>query len=240
VEPDYVAAHIEEDLQHWYFRGRLSVIEGALRRVLPRRPLRLLDIGCGTGHVLRHLGDFGEAVGVDSNDAMLAVAREAGLDARKGGLPDDLPVEAGWADVVLLLDVIEHLDDDAAALGAARRTLVEDGLLVLTVPAHPWLWSGHDVRLGHRRRYVASELRGLVERAGYRVERMTYFNSVLFPAIAATRWLRQRLGDDGHDLRRPPPVLNRLLERLFALERHVVPTLPLPFGTSSLVVARRS
>ena len=240
MDPAYLAAHVEEDAQHWYFRGRLAVIQGALRRVLPRRPLRLVDVGCGTGAVLRGLAEFGEAVGIEANETLLAVARAAGLDARKGALPDDLPIAAGWADVVLLLDVIEHLDDDGAALHAARRLLTAGGVLVVTVPAYPWLWSGHDVALGHRRRYVAPNLRRLVEGAGYGVERLTYFNTVLFPAVAATRFGKRLRGDESHDLQRPGPVLNRLLERLFALERHLVPALALPFGTSLMIVARRS
>jgi SAM-dependent methyltransferase len=240
VDPDYLAVHVEEDRGHWYFRARRSVIESVLRRALPRRRLHLVDIGCGTGNVLDRLGDFGEAVGVEANETLLAVARAAGLDARKGALPDDLPVASGWADVVLLLDVIEHVEDDLAALRGARLVLADGGLLLLTVPAHPWLWSTHDVVLGHRRRYVASSLRRLVERAGYRVERVTYFNSVLFPAIAGTRVVKRLRGSDRHDLQRPGPLLNRVLERLFALERHVVARWPLPFGMSLLVVARRS
>ena len=239
MDPAYLAAHVEEDRQHWYFRGRMAVLRGALRRVLPRRRLRLLEIGCGTGHVLGGLGEFGEAVGIEANDALLAVARAAGLDARKGALPDDLPITPGWADVVLLLDVIEHLDDDVAALRAARRVLREGGMLVVTVPAYPWLWSGHDVALGHRRRYVAAGLRRLVDGAGYCVERLSYFNTVLFPVIVGTRLYKRWRGDDRHDLRRPGPVLNTVLERLFSLERHVVPTRALPFGTSLFVVARR-
>jgi len=239
VDPAYLATHVEEDRQHWYFRGRLRVIDRAVRRVLPRRRLRLVDIGCGTGTVLSALGDLGETVGIEANDTLLAVARASGLDARKGALPDALPVAPGWADVVLLLDVIEHLDDDAAALRGVHRVLARGGVLVVTVPAYPWLWSGHDAVLGHRRRYVARSLRGLLESAGYRVERLTYFNTVLFPAIAARRLYKRWRGDGSHDLTRPGPVLNGLLDRLFSLERHVVPTLTLPFGTSLFAVARR-
>ena len=239
MDPAYLAAHVEEDRRHWYFRGRATVINAALRRVLPPRRLRLVDIGCGTGAVLRDLGELGDAVGIEANDTLLAVARSAGLDARKGALPDDLPIAPGWADVVLLLDVIEHLDDDLGALHGAAALLGTGGVLVLTVPAYPWLWSAHDAILGHRRRYVARGLRRLVERAGYRVERLTYFNTVLFPAIAGRRLYKRWRGDNRHDLERPGPLVNSALERLFSLERHVVPTVALPFGTSLFVVARR-
>jgi len=239
VDPAYLAVHVEEDRLHWYFRGRLAVIRGALGRALPSRPLRLLEIGCGTGNMLVSLAEFGEVVGMEANDALLTVARAAGLDARKGTLPDDLVVAPGWADVVLLLDVVEHLDDDLAGLRAARRALRDGGLLFVTVPAYPWLWSGHDVALGHRRRYTRAGLRRVVEAAGYRVACLSYFNSVLFPAIASIRLWKRLRGDDRHDLRRPGPALNAFLERLFALERHVVPTRGLPFGASLLLVAHR-
>lgn len=239
MDPAYVAVHMEEDRLHWWFRGRLAVILAALRRALPRRPVRLLELGCGSGNVLAALGEFGEAVGMEVHPGLAAAARAAGLDVRPGALPGDLVVPPGWADVVLLLDVLEHLDDDAAALGAARRALAPGGLLVVTVPAYRWLWSAHDVALGHRRRYTARELRRLVERAGYAVERVSYFNTLLFPAVALARAWKRLTGDTSHDLHRPAPAWNRGLGRLFALERHVVPRAPLPFGASLLLLARR-
>ena len=239
MDPAYVATHMEEDRIHWWFRGRLAVITAALERALPRHPVRLLELGCGTGNVLGALGRFGEAVGMETHPDLVAAARAAGLDVREGRLPGDLVVEPGWAEVVLLLDVLEHLDDEAGALETARRALAEGGLLLATVPAYQWLWSGHDVALGHRRRYTASRLRAVVERAGFRVLRVSYFNTLLFPALALMRAWKRLSGDTSHDLRRPAPPLNRWLERVFALERHVVPRCALPFGASLLLVARR-
>lgn len=240
MDPAYIAVHVEEDRLHWYFRARLAVIRSVLRSVLPARPVRLLEIGCGTGNMLSALSEFGEAVGLEANDTLLAVAQAAGLDARKGALPDDLGGTQGWAEIVLLLDVLEHLDDDVAGLRRARETLGEGGLLLVTVPAFGWLWSGHDIALGHRRRYTSAGLRRVVEAAGYRVERVSYFNTLLFPVIASLRLWKRWCGDDRHDLRRPGPAANAWLERLFALERHVVPTVALPFGVSLLLLARRS
>jgi SAM-dependent methyltransferase len=239
VDRAYTAAHIEEDRHHWYFRGRLAVLLGALERVLPPPPLRLLEIGCGTGNVLGSLGRFGESVGVELDAELREVGRAAGLDIRPGSLPDDIPIADGWADAVLLLDVIEHLDDDLASLRAAARFVRPGGLVVVTVPAYAWLWSAHDVALGHRRRYTMGGLHRVMETAGFHVKRLSYFNSVLFPAIAGVRLLKRLTGDRGHDLHRPSEPVNETLTRLFALERHVVPTPGLPFGSSVLAVARR-
>ena len=235
----YVVTHVEEDRRHWWFRGRLAVLLAILRRVLPPGHARLLELGCGTGNVLAALAEFGEAVGMETHPDLAAAARAAGLDVRTGRLPDDLVVPPGWADAVLLLDVIEHLDADVAALETARRALRPGGLLVITVPAYRWLWSGHDVALGHRRRYTARGLARLVERAGFHVVHASYFNTLLFPAVALTRVWKRLTGDASHDLHRPSPAVNRWLERVFALERHVVPRVALPFGASLLLVARR-
>jgi len=239
VERAYTAVHIEEDRHHWYFRGRLAVLLAVLERTLASRPARLLDLGCGTGNVLQALGRFGEAVGVERDPELRAVGQALGLDIRAGALPEDIPVPDGWADAACLLDVIEHLDDDVGAVRAAARATRPGGLVMVTVPAYAWLWSGHDVLLGHRRRYTARQLRGVLAAAGVRVEHVGYFNTVLFPAIAGVRLAKRLVGDGGHDLHRPPALLNEALTRLFALERHVALRPGLPFGSSLLAVARR-
>lgn len=239
MQPAYTAVHIEEDRHHWYFRGRLAVLLAALQRVLPPAPRRILELGCGTGNVLQALGRFGEAVGVERDPDLRAVGRAAGLDIRPGALPDDIPVAEGWADAVLLLDVIEHLDDDLAGVRAAGRAARPGGVVLVSVPAYAWLWSGHDVALGHRRRYTARQLRALLTAADLRVEHAGYFNTVLFPAIAAVRLAKRLAGGGGHDLHRPSERINAALTGLFALERHVVLRPGLPFGTSVLAVARR-
>jgi SAM-dependent methyltransferase len=239
VETSYLAVHVEEDRVHWWFRGRLAVLLAVLRRELPPRPVRLLELGCGTGNVLGALGAFGQAVGMEPNAELRAVARAAGLDVRGGELPGEIGVEPGWADVVLLLDVLEHLDDERAALRTAHAALRPGGLLVVTVPAYQWLWSGHDRALGHRRRYTARSLSRALRGAGFAVARTSYFNTLLFPAIALVRVLHRLHGAAGHDLRRPSAPVNRLLEQLLAFERHLVPRVRLPFGGSVLALGRR-
>jgi SAM-dependent methyltransferase len=238
MDPVYVAAHAQHDRDHWWFRGRLAVLLAVLERRLPRRRLRLVELGCGSGSVLAALARYGEAVGVEVDDALRGAAVARGLDVRRGALPDALPVEPGSADVVLLLDVLEHVEAEEPALAAARKVLAPGGLFVATVPAYRWLWSAHDVVLGHRRRYTRPEIRALVAGAGFRLERATYFSTLLLPPIAVVRLGRRLAGRDDHDLKRLPPALNAALAALFALERHLVSRVDLPFGSSVLLLAR--
>jgi SAM-dependent methyltransferase len=239
MDPAYVIVHAEMDRHHWWFRGRLAVVREVVSRVAGPRRVRLLELGCGSGNVLEALTSLGEAVGMEHEPALLGLARAAGLDVRQGTLPDDLVVPDGWADIVLLLDVLEHLEEEAAALATARRALRGNGRLVVTVPAYPWLWSSHDVVLGHRRRYSAPRLRRALEDGGFQVEWTSYFNTLLFAPLLMVRFYKRLRGGQGHDLVRPRATLNTLLAHGFALERHLVPRVGLPFGASLLAVARR-
>ena len=189
--------------------------------------------------MLAAFAELGEAVGMEQHPDLIAAARSAGLDVRAGSLPGDLVVPEGWADLVLMLDVLEHLDDDERALETAWKALRPGGVILITVPAFAWLWSAHDVALGHRRRYVAGSLQARVMEAGFRVEHQSYFNTLLFPAVVLARCWKRLRGDTSHDLRRPRALVNRLLAAAFGLERHVVPRWRLPFGVSILLVGRR-
>jgi SAM-dependent methyltransferase len=240
MDPAYAAVHAEQDRGHWWFIGRRAVILAEMARRLPRRPGRLAELGCGSGGMLEALGRFGAAVGVEADPALLEAARRRGLDARPGALPHDVPLPPGQWDAVCLFDVLEHLDDEAAALEACRRLLAPEGRLFLTVPAYGWLWSRHDELLGHRRRYTGRALRAAVEAAGFGVERVTYFNTLLAPAVVAVRLLRRALGRQGHDLSRPAEPVNRVLAACFAAEARLLRRCSLPFGVSLLLVARRS
>jgi len=240
MDPAYAAVHAEEDRAHWWFLGRRAVILAEMARRLPAGGARLAELGCGSGGMLEALGRFGTAVGVETDPALRERARERGLDVRAGALPDAIPLELGRWDAVCLFDVLEHVDDEAGALAACRRLLVPGGRLFVTVPAYAWLWSRHDELLGHRRRYTARTLRQVAARAGFAVERLTYFNTLLAPPIMAVRLVRAALRRPGHDLARPAPRLNRALAACFAAEARLLGWMSPPFGISILLAARRA
>jgi SAM-dependent methyltransferase len=240
MDPAYAAVHAEEDRAHWWFLGRRAVILAEMARRLPGGRARMAELGCGSGGMLEALSRFGTAVGVETDAALRARARERGLDVRAGALPDAIPLHPGRWDAVCLFDVLEHVDDEAGALAACRRLLVPGGRLFVTVPAYAWLWSRHDELLGHRRRYTARGLRQVAERAGFTVERLTYFNTILAPPIMAVRIVRAALRRPGHDLDRPAPWLNRALAACFSAEARLLRWTSPPFGISILLVARRA
>lgn len=241
--------HAELQDAHWWFRARgeivLALLGDALRERAARangsgaRRPRIVDLGCGAGGMIGRLAALGEAVGMDASPAAVEYAREVGVDIHLGALPAPVPFADGSFDAATLLDVLEHIDDDRAALAAIRGLLRPGGILVVTVPAFPFLWSQHDELNEHRRRYVRAELREKLESAGFDVLRLSYFNTFLFPPIAAVR-LAGRLGgrrDEPMEGRVPKPV-NALLRELFASERWLLRSGSLPFGVSLIAVAR--
>ncbi|MEX2222190.1 MAG: class I SAM-dependent methyltransferase [Candidatus Rokuibacteriota bacterium] len=240
MDPTYAAVHAEEDRAHWWFLGRRAIILAEMARRLPAGRGRVAELGCGSGGMLEALARFGTAVGVETDPTLRERARGRGLDVRAGALPDAVPLEIGRWDAVCLFDVLEHVDDEAGALAACRRLLAPGGRLFVTVPAYAWLWSRHDELLGHRRRYTTGSLRRAAEAAGFTVERLTYFNTLLAPPIIAVRLARAALRRPGHDLARPAPLWNRALAAGFAAEARLLGWTSLPFGISVLLAARRA
>lgn len=246
MEPQEYARMFEYETRHWWFAGTRRVVLDVLSRRLPPGPLRLLDVGCGTGGTTARLAGLGSVLGLERERAALGLARSRELAgaALAGADAAALPVRTGSVDAVVLLDVLEHVDDESAVLGEVRRVLAPGGLALVTVPALQALWSEHDEALHHRRRYSRAALQQSLEVSGLTVQYLTYYNSFLFPAVAAARLLgraRRRLcrraGSPRSDLSRPPPPVNAALAGLLGAERHLLRHLRLPIGVSLLAVA---
>ena len=149
-------------------------------------------------------------------------------------LPD---VPRGAYDLIAVLDVVEHIEDDIGALKAMAACLKPGGKILITVPAHPWMWSAHDVVNHHHRRYTKKTLRQAIAAAGLKPEKLGYFNSLLFPLAAGARLLGKWTGREDSDDSPPPPLVNRLFERIFRLERHLVGRAPMAPGVSLVTLA---
>ena len=227
------------DERHWWYRARRRVLAELIRReAMPKANARVLEIGCGTGHNLQMLGAFGEVDAIELDDEARAIAeRRLGRPVMNALLPELAGVADRHYDLIAALDVIEHIAADQAAVAAVAAKLKHGGKFVVTVPAHQWMWSTHDVVNHHKRRYSKAALRRLIDGSPLRLERLGYFNSLLFPLAVAERLASRVRGKDGADVKLPSAPLNAALEMVFAAERHLVGRLPLPPGLSLFAVA---
>ena len=221
---------------HFWFLGRRDILEHILNIggvTSGDAKLQILDAGCGTGGNLDWLNKYGQAWGVDGSPYACTYSAEkhAGHVVR-GTLPDGLPFCEESFDLITLLDVLEHLDDDIAALQKLSSLLKPGGHLLVSVPAFAHLWSGHDVSHQHKRRYIKTDLQDVLLRSGFVVDFIGYFNTHLYPLIAVKRILNRILKKDGGDLAMPPKALNCILYKIFSCERLWLGKIPIPFGVS--------
>ncbi|ATE63317.1 class I SAM-dependent methyltransferase [Rhizorhabdus dicambivorans] len=228
----------EIDQTHWWFVARRRIIAALIEKHRPKPgPLRILEVGAGTGSNLALLQRYGTVDAIEPDDGARGFAEaRSGLKLKGGYLPD-VPLDDGAYDLIVLLDVLEHIPGDVEALTYLRGKLAPGGRILVTVPGAPWMWSAHDVAHHHQRRYTGARLRSVFGQAGLKPRYMSHFNSVLFPLIAAVRALGKLTGKEGGDDAMPSKPVNAALAALFGAERHWVASLPVPFGVSIAIVA---
>ena len=235
-------ASLEEE--HFWFRARNEIIVWAISTYFPDAR-NLLEVGCGSGVVLSELRSRLPRLtltGADLLSNSLAVARTrvqeatlAQIDVRRIPYVDEF-------DVICALDVLEHVEEDGAALEQIRLALRPGGGVIVSVPQHEWLWSAADEYGRHRRRYTRSSLLRLLENTGFETVRATSSVSLLLPLVAISRIRHRRVTDDYDPFRELdlPGSVNRVLLKIMSAERKLIQNgVSFPLGSSLLVVARR-
>lgn len=239
MDPTYSAQYRHIYEHHWWWRAREAYVLTWLRRLRPVGGFGpILDVGCGDGLLFPKLRTLGEPEGLEPDGSLVT------NHGRQWGTIHVQPFDASFQStrrygLILMLDVLEHLDDPLAALGHARDLLAGDGPLVLTVPAFNLLWTAHDDLNRHRTRYTRTALTALLRRAEMRVQVARYFFTW---TVAAKLWVRlkERLAPTPPELPAiPPPWINRALYGLSRADHLLGHLIPLPVGSSLFVVARR-
>jgi SAM-dependent methyltransferase len=236
-----MASHEEH---HWWFVGRRAVIDALLDRLPLVGGSEVLEAGCGTGGNLFMLERRGRVSAFEpsvvARDIAARKLEHASVVVVDGELPDRLPFEAGSFDLVVALDVLEHIERDQEALVSLVSMAKPGGYILVTVPAHPILWGAHDRRLHHIRRYRWRELKGICAATGCELRFITAFNTILSP-LAVTLRLLERIApiSFGNQERMPPSPVNRILGWLFAFEGPIVRRMRLPFGVSYAALLQR-
>lgn len=248
----YEDLYVKEQ-DYWWHVGKRAIVYSLLRKYLPRNKTsaerRALDLGCGAGLNLDHLAEYAQPVGTDFSEEALHFCRQRGHNLLAKADAAQLPFPDGSFDIITALDVIEHLDDDLLALTELRRVMRPGGLLIISVPAYPVLWSYWDEILGHRNRYTTGSMRKVVEAAGLRVRKVSYSNAlILAPSVGVRiiKSLQQKAAERGGqggapetDFMPVPSVLNKALIKYYMWEASTLRRRRLPFGLSVVCVAQR-
>jgi SAM-dependent methyltransferase len=235
------------EARHFWFRGFRAFVTPLLRRAAAgvTHP-RLLDCGCGTGANVELLDTFGRAYGFDLTETGLRIGRDAGRTRLARATVTAVPFPTASFDIVTSFDVLYSLEDgdETAAITEMYRLLKPGGCAIVNVAAMPVLRGDHSVLSREVRRYTRGDLRARIERAGFRVERLTYTNATLFPALAIARLLQRRRGlrNEGEtesEITVPPAPINAMMTLVMHIEALWLRAFDAPFGSSLLCVARK-
>ena len=226
---------------HWWFRGRRNILLRQLNTLVSgSKDLTILDVGCGTGMTMEYVGKFGRIMGLDKSSDALNFCRLRGLKNLFQGDACSLPFKDQSYDVLIILDLLEHLDDDIQGLEEFYRVLRHRGKIVIFVPAFQFLWSFQDDISHHKRRYTLKELQSSLVRANFHVIKISYANFFLFPIILFLRKLMKLLKIRAESENRINiKMFNSCLSFLFSQEAKILQNWSFPFGVSVICTAEK-
>ena len=234
---------------HWWYKGRRRIIFSILEKYFNHKILfNILDVGCGPGEMLNDLSKFGKIFSVDCDLKAIKICIQKGCLNTCISEAENLPYRESFFSLVLMLDVLEHLDSDENGLKEAVRVCKPGGIILLTVPAFQFLWGNQDIVSNHRRRYSIKDLNALVNSKELNVIKVSYFNFFLFPIISALRVLRNLMLNDYKKVEttvksdfsiNKPGLFNNILTAIFSLECKFIDFLDFPVGSSIICVLKK-
>jgi SAM-dependent methyltransferase len=227
--------------KYWWWVGKREIVKGILDR-LNLNSTNILDIGCGTGFNMNYLKDYGKIVGLDFSKEALNFCKMRGNKNLVQANAEKVPFKGDMFDLIITLDLLEHLDDNKI-LKEFYRALKPTGYLIVTVPAFEFLWSEHDEALHHKRRYNKSQLREILTSNGFITENISYWNFFLFLPIVAMRLIKRRMKSEEieTDVKELPNIVNMFLASVLSIEGRIISHgVNLPFGVSIVCVCKKS
>jgi SAM-dependent methyltransferase len=226
---------------HWWFVGTRDILFSSVKQKAGRAG-RILDAGCGSGLMMRRFSECGPVFGFDRNMNALNHCAGLGFHSLCRGNVVLLPYKANTFDLIIAADLLEHCEDDEKVLREFNRVTAPGGSALISVPAYNSLWSSHDESLHHKRRYSKADITGKMLRAGYVIDRATYFNTILFPPVALARLTLGKLPRQNSTINyhENMKLLNEMLLGVMRLERRLLQRIDFPFGLSVLVIASKA
>jgi len=227
---------------HWWFVVRRKLLRLFLSFLSLPHECVVLDIGCGTGSNLKVLEIIGRTViGLDRSFYALSLARKKTSSSLLNGDLSKLPVRPQSVGLIVAMDILEHLDDDATGIRSLHQALKQQGILIITVPAFRSLWGIQDEVTGHKRRYSRQEIVNKLRRGGFEIMKSSYFNFFLFFPIVIARRLIHLVGlriESENEINFP--AVNFFLKAIFSLESYALRWCSFPFGVSIFCIAKKS
>ena len=242
MEQSVYQEHIEQEESHWWFVARRSICWSFLSKIILPKEADILEAGCGSGGNLPMLAKLGNVFAFELSEKMLRYAKSRNIGiVEYGKLPQEIPFAGKKFDLITMFDVLEHIEDDSSALRELEKRLNSGGVLFLTVPALPCIFSQHDRLHHHFRRYTKQELINKLQQAGFSIDYINYWNFFLFPVALTTRVLYFFSNSTTSiGTKTPSAWLNYVLIRLVSVERFIMSRIHFPIGLSILVVARKN
>lgn len=243
MEKHLYKEHFDLQEKHWWFVSKKKIILDYVKEILNNKQNpRILDAGCGPGLMLNDLSKFGKLSAMDfSNDAIEFCKSKVPCDLKQGWFPDNVPFENNKFDLIVCLDVIEHIDDDKNSVKALHNLLVSGGRMIITVPALMSLWSKWDEVNEHKRRYNKQEFESVLLANKFKIEKISYYNSLLFPVVFLIRWINTtfKLNSKNSDTDLPGKLVNSILTKIFSFESYLLKMLNFPIGVSLIAIVQK-
>ena len=231
---------------HWWFVGTRNIVFSQIDRYFNKnKGLKILDVGCGTGIVIKRLEKYGDTFGIDISNKAIEFCKKRNIKNILKANAIKIPFSNDNFNLVVSLDVLEHIKHDNNSISEIYRVLKKDGIALLTVPAFNFLWSNHDEALHHFRRYSIKEIKNKILKYDFDLIKISYYNFFFFLPILIFRILKKIYNKKGKEKKRKTDVINtpRIVNKLFTfilnVEAKILNKLNLPFGVSILVIIKK-
>lgn len=225
---------------HWWHKAKRETSLYLINKFIKLKDNKILDVGCGAGKNMESMAKFGEVWGIDINEESIKYCRFRGLQKIKIASSEKTGFKVNFFDLVTLFDVLEHTDEDKT-LKEMKRVLKKGGLILLAVPAYPWLWSKWDEVLHHKRRYTQKSLAGVLEKNSFKILEISYMHPHLVILVFIIRFIRSKLihrKQYNSDFKINNPIFNFLLYSLAKFQLKLMQITSIPFGISLICIAR--
>ena len=244
MKKDYISYYSDLEEKHWWWQARRFFVSNELNKIFLKsknKSKHLIDIGCGAGFTIKSLKDKFKCIGIEPDKHFIRFAhKNTGVPIKKGFLPNGLPKLRNKADIVLLLDVLEHVKEDKKSLKKISSLMLPGGYLILNVPAMRWMWSVHDEINDHKKRYERKDLQKVIVQSGFEIVKLRYWGVLLLPlAYFIERKLFNKNNKDEYSVHTPSPLINKLVKWYCIFEYKLTEHIPLPFGLSLFAVLKK-